>query len=622
MIPIELRVTNFRSFKKTQALRFPEAPGLYFMQGLNEVEPSLQGNGAGKSTFWEALTWCIFGQTAKGLKAGDVGTWEVGKGTRVEFDFVAPSGEECTLIRTWKPNSWILQDMHASGGLREDLDKAERNAFLGWLGLGLRSWLSAVMMAQGEEMFLDLKPEPKAQLFAEIMELERWSEYAQRASKAASSLDKEIRGMEQDLAAIRGELEALDRSSFDEDGKAWEARRDKRLQAIEVEHEQTIEYSTLKEDLKAAEEAERFARDALQVAKADTDKAWEQVKREEGEVRDVEVQLARAEAKQDEADKHLSAVGDDNYCRACGQEIDQDTWERHGREARAALEELEKKTKWLRAKLASCRDSAASSREAYNRIRDKEDSLRRVLNGCEDEAVKLRRDLLAEDRRLDELEEEAEALRAEVNPFEAMGERNERRLNHLRIERYEMQDSLDRARERHSLLTFWSRGFKEVRLQEIGAALTELEIEVNSAVSALGLADWSLRFQVDRETQKGSIQRGFDAFVQSPHNDRAVPWRAWSGGEAQRLRLAGNMGLADLTRSRTGATINLEVWDEPTQGLSPSGVQDLLEALAYRARQESRQIWIVDHRSYDFGGFAGGAVIVKTKSGSLIRPRV
>lgn len=619
MIPVELRVTNFRSFKKTQALRFPEAPGLYFMQGQNEVEPNLEGNGCGKSSLWEALTWCIFGQTATGLKAGDVGTWEVGKGTRVEFDFVAPSGEELTLIRTWKPNSWLLRQQ---GAPDEDLDKADRNAFLGWLGLGLKSWLSAVMMAQGEDMFLDLKAEPKAQLFAEIMELERWSDYAGRASRAASALDKEIRGMEQDLAAIRGELDALERSDFDEDGKAWEARRDKRLQAIGIEYEQALENSTLKEDLEVAEEATKLARGALEAAKADTDKAWDLVKREEGETREVEVQLARAEAKQDEADKHLSAVGDDNFCRACGQEIDQETWERHGREARATLEELEKKTKWLRAKLQSSRGAAADRREAYERLRDKEDNLRRVLTGCEDEATRLRRDKLAEDKRLDNLEEEAEALRAEVNPFDAMGERNERRLNHLRIERYELQDGLDRARERHSLLSFWVRGFKEVRLQEIGAALTELEIEVNSAVSALGLADWSLRFQIDRETQKGSIQKGFDAFVQSPHNDRAVPWRAWSGGEAQRLRLAGNMGLADLTRSRTGASINLEVWDEPTQGLSPAGVRDLLEALAYRAKQERRVIWVVDHRSYDFGGFAGGAVVVKTKSGSLIRPRV
>lgn len=619
MIPVELRITNFRSFKKTQALRFPEAPGLYFMQGQNEVEPNLEGNGCGKSSLWEALTWCIFGQTATGLKAGDVGTWEVGKGTRVEFDFVAPSGEELTLIRTWKPNSWLLRQQ---GAPDEDLDKADRNAFLGWLGLGLKSWLSAVMMAQGEDMFLDLKAEPKAQLFAEIMELERWTDHAGRASRAASALDKEIRGMEQDLAAIRGELDALERSDFDEDGKAWEARRDKRLQAIGIEYEQALENSTLKEDLEVAEEATKLARGALEAAKADTDKAWDLVKREEGETREVEVQLARAEAKQDEADKHLSAVGDDNFCRACGQEIDQETWERHGREARATLEELEKKTKWLRAKLQSSRGAAADRREAYERLRDKEDNLRRVLTGCEDEATRLRRDKLAEDKRLDNLEEEAEVLRAEVNPFEAMGERNARRLNHLRIERYELQDGLDRARERYSLLSFWVRGFKEVRLQEIGAALTELEIEVNSAVSALGLADWSLRFQIDRETQKGSIQKGFDAFVQSPHNDRAVPWRAWSGGEAQRLRLAGNMGLADLTRSRTGASINLEVWDEPTQGLSPAGVRDLLEALAYRAKQERRVIWVVDHRSYDFGGFAGGAVVVKTKSGSLIRPRV
>jgi DNA repair exonuclease SbcCD ATPase subunit len=135
----------------------------------------------------------------------------------------------------------------------------------------------------------------------------------------------------------------------------------------------------------------------------------------------------------------------------------------------------------------------------------------------------------------------------------------------------------------------------------------------------LGLIEWELGFQVDRETAKGTLQRGFNVAVLSPHNTKAVPWEAWSGGEGQRLRLAANMGLADLIRSRTGTTLNLEVWDEPTQGLSPRGVADLLESLAQRARNEGRQIWIVDHRSYDFGGFAGTATIVKSQSGSRIR---
>jgi len=104
--------------------------------------------------------------------------------------------------------------------------------------------------------------------------------------------------------------------------------------------------------------------------------------------------------------------------------------------------------------------------------------------------------------------------------------------------------------------------------------------------------------------------------VLSPHNDRAVPWEAWSGGERQRLIVAAQMGLANLSRARTGADIDLEVWDEPTTGMSPQGVDDLLEALHTRALREQRQVWVVDHRTLGFSNFAGNCGVVKTETGS------
>jgi exonuclease SbcC len=232
---------------------------------------------------------------------------------------------------------------------------------------------------------------------------------------------------------------------------------------------------------------------------------------------------------------------------------------------------------------------------------------------------KARQELQKHERWLDELEDKHAALKAAVNPFDAIEEKTAAKLQTLSDERDDVQAQHDASDAKTRLYSFWARGFKDLRLQLIAEALTELEIEVNSSVEALGLVGWSLLFQVDRETKGGNVKRGFSVLVKSPHNDNPVPWEAWSGGETQRLRLAANMGLSDLIRSRTGATIPLEVWDEPTQGLSEQGVQDLLEALASRARVEQRTIWIVDHHSHAFGDFKGSALVVKAPSGSRIR---
>jgi DNA repair exonuclease SbcCD ATPase subunit len=618
MIPVALRITNFRSFKKTAEFVFPQAPGLYFMQGLNEREPQLEGNGAGKSSLWEALTWCIFGKTSRGLKAGEVGNWDAAKGTRVEFDFITPSGEECTLMRSWKPNQWRLYST-ANPDDFEDLDKAKRNFFMGWLGLDYDPWLSAIMMAQNQPMFLDLKAEPKAALFSAVMGLDYWLDASGKASKMASAEDTEIRQLERRESEVEGALAALERTDFKAQHKEWLKSTAKRLDELRSEWAAYEEYSTLKEDLTAAEKKERKAREDLK-SLVDASRDEQDVsQRAERELAEIDRDLAKAEQDEKHAEDHVVAIEDNAACSQCGQKLDAKTRAKHLADAEAIYVKAKRREADLSGLYEDKRQEVRAKQDAFFAAQTHIEDARKALRQAEDATAGLRRDKLAEDKRLDAIEDEAEKLEKARSPFADMIEKSNEQVTEMEGELVRLHKSLDARRHNQSIYGYWVRGFKELRLQQIAEALTELEIEVNSAVAALGLIEWELLFQVDRETAKGTLQRGFNVAVMSPHNEKPVPWEAWSGGEGQRLRIAGNMGLADLIRNRTGTTLNLEVWDEPTQGLSPRGVADLLESLAQRARNESRQIWIVDHRSYDFGGFAGTATIVKSPSGSRIR---
>ena len=73
----EIIIDEFASIKSL-AYASTVPPGLSFMWGRNEVEPTLETNGAGKSTIWNALTWCLFGKTVDGLRGPDVVPWENG----------------------------------------------------------------------------------------------------------------------------------------------------------------------------------------------------------------------------------------------------------------------------------------------------------------------------------------------------------------------------------------------------------------------------------------------------------------------------------------------------------------------------------------------------------------
>jgi DNA repair exonuclease SbcCD ATPase subunit len=236
---------------------------------------------------------------------------------------------------------------------------------------------------------------------------------------------------------------------------------------------------------------------------------------------------------------------------------------------------------------------------------------------------KAKQALAQEDRDLDRIEDDSEQIEKERNPYDELLREQVRGIDQARDDLESLQARLDASNARFAMLTMWVRNFKEIRLQLIAEALDQLEIEANNEITALGLINWELQFDVDRETKSGSVARGFTVHVISPHNDEPVPWEAWSGGEAQRLRVGAQAGLSNLIRDRTGADIPLEVWDEPTQGLSEEGVLDLLDCLAARAKREDRQIWVVDHRSLGYGGFDGTATVVKTEAGShIVQPRV
>src|ERR1700676_2379299 len=91
-----------------------------------------------------------------------------------------------------------------------------------------------------------------------------------------------------------------------------------------------------------------------------------------------------------------------------------------------------------------------------------------------------------------------------------------------------------------------------------------------------------------------------------------------SGGESQRARLAVSLGLANLIQRWAGVRWSLEVFDEPTAFLSEQGIEDLLEALASRARDQQRSIWVCDHRALASGSFDGVLQIEKDAGGSRV----
>ena len=207
---------------------------------------------------------------------------------------------------------------------------------------------------------------------------------------------------------------------------------------------------------------------------------------------------------------------------------------------------------------------------------------------------------------------------AEYETVAAMVSKKQDQLADLETSLRALLNEIDALIVKHKTAEFWVGGFKRIRLFIIDAILRQLEIEVNNSLAALGLPEWRVEFDVERETKSGGVTKGFVVLVYAPLADEPVRLEAWSGGETQRLRLAGDFGLADLIMDRAGLHNTIEFFDEPSAHLSQEGLLDLLDTLQQRAIDHNRVIIIVDHHALDYN-FDGTFTVIKDKGGSSVQ---
>jgi len=234
-------------------------------------------------------------------------------------------------------------------------------------------------------------------------------------------------------------------------------------------------------------------------------------------------------------------------------------------------------------------------------------------------------EILSQDRKISSLEIDINSIKKEinkisssVNPYEDLLEKAVDELEKLQKTIENEEAKLIEIQQKISALEFWIKGFKDIRFVIIEDILANLEIQVNNYIKELGLSGWSITFDVEKDTKSGTITKGFHVFIKSPNNDAEVPWEAWSGGENQRLKLAGTLGISDLIMQSNGLGCNIMVLDEPTKHLSKKGIQNLLKLLYEYSQDYKKQIWIIDHHSLDFGNVEKVYTIVKDEEGSRI----
>lgn len=605
-----IEVEAFRNFAGPELVELGDlSPGLYGVRGVNEAAPRRGSNGAGKSTlFSDAPTWCLFGRTIGGLKTGDVKSWLGRAPARVALTLRA-EGKRRTVQRGPRASDLTIDGETVA---QEDVDAL--------IGIDFAAWSQAIIWGQGQPLFLDLAPAAKMQLLSDALGLERWERRAEAAAARAKRLVGRLAGERGELAGLEAALDhaQADLSSSRERSERWAAEHASRLSAASSAVSEARKRAT---ELDARRGEASMAADkagtAAKLLRPTVEKARALVAEWSAVKRTADRGIAAAEERIAGYDAQVEQLTVSGTCPTCGQEV-------RARDAKKHAAEIEAKCAEERAALAKLvaarRDTRAIQKTAAKLEADEEDLARLDADyeRASGEQRSLERELATARAEADAADKRVREIERETNPHRDAGQDARARVREIKTQVSEKDGLIEKLAASEERAQFWARGFREIRLGVVADVLEDLRETTAAVLEQLGLGDWEVDYAAERETKSGTIQRALTVTMLAPGAPEGVKWEVYSGGERQRLRLAGALALSEVLLAHAGVSCDFRVLDEPTRGLSPEGVRELEETLAEYAEQAGVRLFYVDHVSRGSGAFRGTATVINGKRGARV----
>lgn len=588
LLAIELE--NFRSFRAKTRFELSPTSGLKFISGDNKAQPRLGANGAGKSTLWDALAYCVSNASVKGTRPSDLVSWGA-KQSFVLTEWLI-DGEPAVISRQSNPNRLLLNQ-----------SPVEQEAIDRLLGMSRRRFLQSIIFGQGVPLFVDLSVPERGALLDEVLDLGIWLKLSEHAGGDHGLQSRFLNEAKATIAHLEGKVSVLrDTSGIEQELAAWEKARDWRLdQAIAAVDEAERAIETLEAKVtttkRAADTSEDLRAQRKAIDKKKSDKAAL-----ENSYKFLFTQLT-------EADDKRKFYEHNRTCPTCSQAILPHVSEKMAREAKGKHSKLQGEIQLNGAATNRLGKEIDTLEGEYNTASRKRDFLM-------EQYTTARANFANQERIVEGAVKAAEAVADAENPFAAQLAAAQLDLEAAQAEIRKAQGNQRRAQGAVMRAEFWKGAFKRVRLFLVKRVLNQLEVETASAAIALGLVGWSISFSTELETKSGSIRPGIFINVNSP--TASAPWESWSGGEAQRVRLAVAIGMSSMIQRLAGISFGVEVWDEPSAWLSPEGIEDLLECLKHRAETTGKSLWLTDHRGLIYSGFSEIWQVTKTSAGSSI----
>lgn len=604
----KLTISDFKEFRGTHKLVLSKLGlGVQYVCGINKVEPRLGSNGAGKSSIFDAMSWCLYGRTVGELRNADVKSW--GATTTPDVSMTVKIDGDKSVIRR----------KAVSNGLWIDDKVVVQSAVDELIGLPFELFQHTLIFGQGRPLFLDLTPGPKMAVLSEALQLDKWEQRAKAArdkangySFEANSLATKIENLTATKADVLAEIKKLNEQSRD-----FEHRRS----SAADRHEREV--TKLTKVVEAAEKewgihdlAYDGAETELRHAKKKHVEMATEFTNYVQAFKSAQLEAEHVSRRMREIKQTIGSLGAGDKCPTCGQSLRGTALARHHTEQKQYLTQLakelsraNKKTDVARASSDKRQDELTATSKTIARFTDKSNDAIDARTRAESKLANAKAELKAAKRQIAEIDQQPD-------PYAELLTTARQRLKTIKSDIKELSKAHNIKLRNYERAKYWVDGFRNVRLKLVDEVLQELQAITQTMLAEVGLDGWQINYAMERETKSGKISTGLNVSIFKPGMKSPVKWDAWSGGERQRLRLIGAAALSETLLRHVNVTCDVLILDEPTQHLSVEGVRDTCAFLIDRGRDH--QVFYVDHQAIDNTRFAHTIMVTRDKAGARL----
>lgn len=630
----KLHINNFLSIKEIEVSLAEK--GLVLIQGENQADSSQDSNGAGKSSIPDAVSWCLYGITARGETGDRIVNRTAKKNTSVEI-WIEEAGVKYRVVRyrKHKPNkNRLTLFVKINGSDEKELtggtDAITQAMIEKILGCSQDVFCAAIYAGQDNMPSLpDMTDKHLKALIEEsagINQLDQAHTIAKgRLRDAEAGLQEAMHDLETKESTVRTWIETLD--------STLESSEDHKVSVLEQEKENRAKINKLKSGLKR--DAEDLLEKKCKVKESKARVAT--LDKKISEIDEQQIAIRKAEQTYDQAAQvaydfaedikggmtelkdvvyRISKIKDRTLtvCETCERPHDDKSTAKVVEKLKARAVVLQGEVKANKDKLTSAKKDAHRRSQTLSDLNQRKVSAHDLLDE-RDKLVDFLKDYDDLDRTVKNFKSEIETAKAwkpAEDPYKALIEKQEANLKQCRDTAKKIKKTIPKLEAKvetaKAVVKVYSpAGVRAYILDTVTPFLNERTGHYLTALTDGNIkAIWSTLSQ----TASKEIREKFSITVTSTTG--ADNFKGLSGGEKRKVRLATSMALQDLVATRATKPIELFIADEIDHALDEAGLERLTGILQQKS-SERGTVLCISHNS--LSDWISNAVTVIKKDG-------